>query len=541
VYTVLLAIGLSACGGAHQQVDLIVHNAKVYTVDSSFAVVEAFAVKDGQFVAVGSSQEILSAYQAANTIDAQGQPVYPGFFDAHCHFYGYGMALQEANLVGIASYEAMLDTLKAFAAAHPEQPWLLGRGWDQNNWLDKEFPTKDALDTLFPNKPVYLVRVDGHAALVNQKALDLAGITASTRIDGGAILLKNGQPTGVLIDNAFKQVGALVPAPDEAIVRRALQQAEQNCFAVGLTTLSDAGLDYRTIDLIDQMQQKGVLQIRVYAMLSASRGNLSRYLDKGIYSTERLNVRSFKIYADGALGSRGACLLAPYRDKPDEMGFLLASPAQLDSLVGLIGSKGFQVNTHCIGDSANRLLLDIYGKYLQEQNDRRWRIEHAQVLDPNDFVKFAKYSVIPSVQPTHCTSDMYWAEERLGKDRIPYAYAYHTLLQQNGMVALGSDFPVEDISPLYGFHAAVVRQDAKGFPQGGFQKQEALSREDALRGMTIWAAHANFEEKIKGSIEAGKYADFVILAKDLMNAPETELRNIPIQATFVAGKEVYRR
>jgi predicted amidohydrolase YtcJ len=264
-------------------------------------------------------------------------------------------------------------------------------------------------------------------------------------------------------------------------------------------------------------------------------------LQKGFIQTERLQVRSFKIYSDGALGSRGACLLAPYSDKPDETGFLLQSPKALDSLIALMDAKGFQINTHCIGDSANRVILDIYGKYLKGKNDKRWRIEHAQVVESEDFKKFAAFQVIPSVQPTHCTSDMYWAGDRLGKDRIKNAYAYKKLLDQAGVVALGSDFPVEHINPLYGFHAAVARQDAKGYPKEGFQMEDALSREATLRGMTIWAAQANFEEKNLGSIEVGKRADFVWLQEDLMQLAAEKIRDLPVQKTFVGGVAVFEK
>lgn len=524
-----------------QSVDLIVHNATIYTVDAAFSKAEAFAVKDGKFVAIGKSADILARYTAKQQLDAQGKFIYPGFADAHCHFYYYGLGLQEANLVGTSSFEEVLDKLKAHRQKYPNKPWIIGRGWDQNDWENKAFPSKEKLDELFPDTPVLLTRVDGHAALANQKALTMAQITPQTPISGGLIEQKNGKLTGILVDNAIKLVSQLIPPPTEADIEKALLDAQTNCFAVGLTHVADAGLDRNIIDKINDLHQKGKLQMRVYAMVSSTPNNITHFLQKGFIQTERLQVRSFKIYSDGALGSRGACLLAPYSDKPDETGFLLQSPKALDSLIGLMDAKGFQINTHCIGDSANRVILDIYGKYLKGKNDKRWRIEHAQVVESEDFKKFASFQVIPSVQPTHCTSDMYWAGDRLGKDRIKNAYAYKKLLDQAGIVALGSDFPVEHINPLYGFHSAVARQDAKGYPKEGFQMEDALSREATLRGMTIWAAQANFEEKNLGSIEVGKRADFVWLQEDLMQLAAEKIRDLPVQKTFVGGVAVFEK
>jgi len=318
-----------------------------------------------------------------------------------------------------------------------------------------------------------------------------------------------------------------------------LLEAQKECFKYGLTTVSDAGLNQDDIELIDKMNKEGSLKIRNYVMVSLGIRNLEYYIKKGIYKTDRLNVRSFKLYADGALGSRGACLLKPYSDEPTKTGFLLLSPAELERSLTAIYNSDFQANTHCIGDSANRLILNLYGKLLKEKNNRRWRIEHCQVVDNQDVPKFGKYSVIPSIQATHATSDMYWADERLGNERVKTAYAFQDLLKQNGVVANGSDFPVEFVNPLFGFHSAVARQDANNFPTNGYQMDNALSREQALKAMTIWSAYANFEEKERGSIEAGKMADFVILEGDLMKEPKEKLRNIKVINTFVGGEKVY--
>jgi len=537
---ILLILGLSSCR-EKTPVDLILYNAKVYTVDNDFTVTEAFAVQDSKFVEVGSSDFIRTKYQSNQEIDAGGRPVYPGFIDAHAHFVGYAQNLQQADLVGTNSYAEVVARLSEQRQKYPQSAWLLGRGWDQNDWTNKDFPTNDTLNQLFSEVPVLITRVDGHAALANAQALALAGVTTATSITGGVIEKKNGKLTGLLVDNAVDLVSEKIPALRSNELQQALQAAQQNCFAVGLTTLDDAGLEKPVIDLIDSMQRAGTLKMRLYAMLNPSETNKANYYKNGPYQTSRLTVRAFKIYADGALGSRGASLLHPYHDKPNEAGFLLQDMASYRKIAQELYQLSFQMNTHAIGDSANRLILDIYGKTLKTKNDHRWRIEHAQVVNPQDMAKFGRYSILPSVQPTHATSDMYWAEERLGPARIAHAYAYQQLLKQNGLLPLGSDFPVEHINPLYGFHAAVARQDAKNYPSHGFQKENALSREEALRGMTIWAAYANFEEKDKGSIERHKYADFVILADDIMTLDVSKLRTVPVRQTFLNGEEVYRR
>lgn len=520
------------------RVDLIVHNGLVYSADSTFTTHEAFAVKDGKFVAVGSNADIMKQYEADSVIDAGGKAIYPGFYDPHSHFMGLGGMLDVADLVGTTSYEEIVEKLKAFRAAHPDRTWLLGRGWDQNDWDDTRFPDKTLLDKAFPDVPVYLTRIDGHASLVNSKALELARVTAGSSVEGGLVELKNGSPTGILVDNAQGLVGQAIPDRTKEEKIKMLQAAEKTCLTYGLTTVSDAGLSRSDIELIDEMQQEGTLKIRDYAMISVSPENLDYYLPKGPYQTERLTVRAFKIYADGALGSRGACLLAPYADARTT-GFLVTSPVNLEKYTARIADSEFQANTHCIGDSANRLMLNLYGKYLKGPNDRRWRIEHAQVVAKADVPKFGRYSIIPSVQPTHATSDMYWAGKRLGPERVKTAYAFKDLLKQNGYIALGSDFPVEAVNPLYGFHAAVARVDDKGYPAGGFQMENTLTREEALRGMTSWAARANFEEQTRGSIEPGKYADFVILEKDIMKIPLPEIRTVKVVRTVVGGESLH--
>lgn len=526
---------LISCKSGKLKVDAIYTNGIVYTVDSSFHVEQAFAIQQGKFLEVGKNETILSKYESDSVIDLKGKFVYPGFIDAHCHFYGYGAGLQTVNLLNCKSAEEMLQRVIDFYKKNKGE-WIIGRGWDQNLFLDKKFPQRDMFDKAFPETPVFLQRVDGHAALVNGEALKRAGINSSLKISGGVIENINGKLSGILIDNAVALMEKSLPKPRREQIEDALLKAQENCLRVGLTTVDDAGLDRNIIEIIDSLQKTGKLKIRIYAMISATKENRDYYLKKGIYKTDLLNVRSFKVYADGALGSRGACLLKPYTDKTTQSGFLLNSILFFDSLAKECNQYGFQMNTHCIGDSANRLLLNIYSKALATKNDKRWRIEHAQVVSMEDIEKFGKYNVIPSVQPTHATSDMYWAKDRLGSERVKTAYAYQSLLKQNTTIALGSDFPVEDINPLYGFYAAVARQDKDQFPAGAFQSENALTPEQALRGMTIWAAFANFEEKEKGSIEKGKFADFVILDHDLMNSPIRTCRDLKVLRTVINGR-----
>ncbi len=533
-----LLLLLSSCTNM-QEADLIIHDAKVYTVDSSFSTKEAFAVKDGKIIAVGKSEDILARYDAKEKIDAQGKAVYPGFIDAHAHFVGYGQSLFSVNLYDCGSMDEVVERVKKFAAEHPAEAWITGRGWDQNKFPGKQYPTNEKLNELFPDKPVLLQRVDGHAAIANAKALSIASVQPNQQLTGGKIETRNNQLTGILIDNAVDLVTAKIPKPAKADYEKWLTKAQENCFAQGLTTITDCGLMYRDVEMIDALQKEGKLQMRLYIMLSDDTANFNRYLAKGPYKTDKLFVKGFKFYADGALGSRGACLLRPYNDQPGWNGFLLSSIAHFDSAAAMLAKTDFQMCTHAIGDSANRIILNIYNKYLPANNDKRWRIEHAQLVNENDFALFGKASVVPSVQPTHATSDMYWASERVGNERIKTGYAYKQLLQQNNWIPLGTDFPVEDISPFRTFLAAVFRRDAKGFPPAGFQPENALTKEEALKGMTTWAAKADFLDKEVGSIEVGKTADFIILDKDLMKATEQEVLSIKPVATYSAGKKVF--
>ncbi len=534
----LLIIVFVGCDSSKEEADLLVFNANVYTVDDQFGKAEAFAVKDGKFLEIASAEALKEKYEFTEEIDAEGKAVYPGFIDAHAHFYGLGMQQQRVDVTGTKSFDEVVTRVVEFQQKN-RVDFIVGRGWDQNDWEIKEFPVKDTLDRLFPDTPVALTRIDGHAMLVNQAALDAAGITTETEFKGGDIEQKDGKLTGILVDNPMMLIERITDDVDPDTQAEALRDAQDICFSYGLTTVDDAGLDRSVIEMIDSLNNDGDLKIRLYAMISNTQENLDYYLEKGPYKTDRLNVRSVKFYGDGALGSRGAALKEEYSDRPGHFGALLSPVSEFKETAERIAKSEFQMNTHAIGDSANYLVLKTYDSLIGNSEDRRWRVEHSQVIAPEDFDYFSK-NIIPSVQPTHATSDMYWAEDRLGEERIQGAYAYKKLLNQAGMVALGTDFPVEKVNPFLTFYASVDRQDTGNYPEGGFMKDQALSREETLKGMTIWAAYSNFEEEEKGSIEPGKFADFVILDRDIM---EVEIDSVPdtkVLGTFVNGEQVYK-
>ncbi|MEJ6623678.1 MAG: amidohydrolase [Flavobacteriaceae bacterium] len=522
-----------------ESVDLLVVNAKLYTVDPSGAGGTAFAVHNGRFVAIGESAALTARYRALHTIDAGGKAITPGIIDAHCHFYGLGQNQQIVDLVGTKSYQEVLDRVVAFNDEKPTT-FIRGRGWDQNDWEVKEYPTKEALDALFPNTPVALERVDGHAYLVNQAALDLAGIHNNTVVSGGSIEKKGGVLIGILVDNPMALVDAVMPVPSISDKITALKDAERIAVSYGLTTVNDAGLNRDIIEIIDSLQKTGDLKIRLYAMVSNSKENLDYFLPKGIIETPRLRVGSIKVYADGALGSRGATLKEAYSDRDGHFGSMVTPIDEIEALAKRLAETDYQMNTHAIGDSANIAVLRAYTTALKGKKDKRWKVEHAQIISLEDFDYFSK-GIIPSVQPTHATSDMYWAEDRLGAKRMQGAYAFKTLLNKAGTIALGTDFPVEQLSPFLTFLAATARQDTAEFPKGGFQVQEALTREETLKGMTLWAAHSNFQEMERGSISVGKMADFVIYNTDMMVIPLSEVPKVTVQQTYIDGQLVYKK
>lgn len=530
---------VSSCKSG-QKVSLIVHHAIIYTADKNFSVQQAMAINDGKIIAIGTNDAILQQYQSDAVTDAGGKCIYPGFIDAHCHFTGYATDMWKCDVTGTKSFAEVTQAIKQYAATAKTE-WLYGRGWDQNDWAVKEFPDKKILDSLFPDRPVFLKRIDGHAALANQKALDIAGVTTATKVEGGSIEIKNGLLTGLLLDNAMDIVEHKIPLINDQLAQQYFLLAQDSCFQYGLTGVHDCGISEHTVALVDAAQQKGELKMKIFALLSDSAQYYERWIRKGPYKTSLLHVGGFKLYADGALGSRGACLLQPYADKPGWNGFLLSNQAHFSNIAQQLANTNFQLCTHAIGDSGNRIILKIYADVLKGKNDKRWRIEHAQVVNENDLDLFGSNNIIPSVQPTHATSDMYWAEERLGTERIKTAYAYQQLLKQNAWMPLGTDFPVEAINPFKTFYAAVARMDEKGFPGGGFQRQNALNRKEALLGMTYWAAKAAFEENEKGSLEVGKAADFFIANTDIIECGVPAILQTKVSATFINGKKVFAR
>ena len=504
------------------KVDLIVHNANVYTVDNQFSKANAFAVKDGKFVAIGSDKEIFRHYNAYQTLDAQGQSIYPGFIDGHCHFVGYGETkVRYADLYGCKSFEEVLERL-AKHNKNNDSDWLLGRGWDQNLWEVKQFPENTELNKKFPDKKVLITRVDGHAVLVSDNVLKLIGLYGKSGIDI--------KPNGILLDNAADMAKSIVPPLNNTQKINALKIAQRDCFKHGLTGVTDAGLDIKSIALIDSLQQRDVLKMKINAMINPDDETMDYFMKFGVIEKERLTVRSVKIYADGALGSRGAKLLEPYADAPETSGLFIENQEFYDHVCEKAYEAGYQICCHAIGDAGVHMILNEYAKFLKGENDLRWRIEHSQVVAPQDFALYKAYNIIPSIQATHCTSDMPWAEERLGSERVKYAYAYKTLLLQNGWLINGTDFPIEHISPLKTFYSSVARKHLT---------DNKLSREEALKSMTIWAAKGYFAEDRKGNIEIGKEADFVILSDDIMSIEEEKIPGVKVVNTFIDGEMVY--
>jgi len=526
-----------SCSSEKIKIDLLVKNANIYTVNDSFEIVEAFVVNKGKIVAVGLLNDLETTYKPTSLFDAQGKTIIPGLIDAHAHLLNLGISMQQVDLVGSESYQEVLKRVITFQENN-NSDYIIGRGWDQNDWEVKEFPTKKELDFIFPNTPVSLTRIDGHAMIVNSKAIEMAGITKNTKIAGGEVILKNDEPSGILIDTPMGLVWNTYPEKDKAYYIKALKDAEKKCLEFGLTTIDEAGTNRFVIDLVDSLQQAGEMSIRIYAMITKDTSNLEYYLNKGIVKTDRLNLRSVKVWADGALGSRGAAMKDEYSDQPGKHGAMITGEAELTSLAKRIVNAGYQMNTHAIGDSANISVLRVYTEILKNEEDPRWRVEHAQIVSNSDFNYFSN-KILPSIQPTHATSDMYWAEDRVGKERIKGAYSYKTLLEKSGLVVLGTDFPVEKVNPMYTFYAAVARKDLDNYPEGGYRIDEGLTREETLKGMTIWAAYSNFEEDEKGSIEIGKFADFTVLEKNIMEIPINEIPSVKVHATFINGEMVF--
>lgn len=539
--------------GAQTKADLVLVNGKIYTVDNARPIASALAVRAGRILFVGSDAEARAlATESAQVIDLNGKTAIPGIIDAHAHLLGLGDMLRRVNLAGSASYDEVIERVKSWAKDVKPGEWILGRGWDQTRWQSKEFPTHDALSRAFPNNPVVLERVDGHAYVVNAKAMELAHVSSSTADpEGGRIIrIASGAPTGVLIDNAQDLIDRAIPVPTRAVIRKAILAAVAECNRWGLTGVHDAGVEPDTIGIYEELAKAGNYNLRNYVMLAdpgepgSATASRNPYLLRGPQSAlydGHLWIRAIKLYADGALGSRGAALLAPYADEPANSGLLRSRPEYIRAWAEAGLRRGFQVNVHAIGDRGNRIVLDGFESALRTvpTANHRFRIEHAQVLSPEDIPRFAKLGVIPSMQPTHQTSDMRWAETRVGAKRIRGAYAWRSLLNTGVVIPSGTDFPVEEVNPLLTFHAAVTRQDPTNWPEGGWYPEQKMTRDEALQSMTIWPAYAGFQESVLGSLTPGKYADFVVLDRDIMRIPDTEILATRVLSTWIGGKRVY--
>jgi len=534
IFVLLLIYNL---GCTNNKADLIVINSKIYTANKSNEVAKSIAIRNGKIIDIDNIN-LDYKYEAKEILDANEKTILPGLIDSHCHFYNLGLDQQVVDLRGTNSFEEIIERLKVYDLNN-ESNVILGRGWDQNDWEIKQFPVNSELNSIFKNKLVVLERIDGHAYIVNDNALQLAGIDENTLVRGGLVLLKDNKPTGVLIDAPMSMVDKVLPEKTIKEKVNALKQAEEISFSYGLTTVDDAGLGMEIIDLIDSLHKSNELKIKIYAMVSVSKTNIQKLKKTGKIKTPKLNVRSFKVYGDGALGSRGAALKKPYCDDPHNYGFLRTDIKDLKYYAYEIANMGFQMNTHAIGDSTVSVLLREYQKVLNDINDPRWRIEHSQVVDLNEFNLYND-KILPSVQPTHATSDMYWAYDRLG-ERIEGAYAFKDLLTSSKRIALGTDFPVERVNPFHTFYSSIERKDLTGYPHNGFQIENALSREETLKGMTIWGAYFNFEENEKGSIEKGKSADFIIIDQNIMEIEAAKIPNTKVLKTFVDGELVYQK
>jgi predicted amidohydrolase YtcJ len=546
---VLFSFALAPALAAQEPADLIVTNAHIYTVDENRPLAEAMAIRDGRVIFIGSARGA-EVFAGARTerLDLDGKTVIPGMVDAHVHLTGLGIALRAVDLVGTRSYEEVIERVVERARTTPEGEWIRGRGWDQNDWAVTDFPTHEALSRAVPNHPVYMTRVDGHAGLVNARALELADVTAATQDPEGGRIIRDaaGNPTGVLIDRAQSIVAAVIPERTDQEIREAIVAAIAEANKWGLTGVHDAGVGPSTIDLFEELAREGRYDLRNYVMISSSDESLEKYFARGPQEglhDGRLWIRSIKVSADGALGSRGAALLEPYSDDPGNSG-LITTPYERVREVAVRGLRnGFQVNVHAIGDRTNRMVLDAFESAFEEvpTADHRFRIEHAQIVHFQDLQRFAELDVIPSMQGSHQTSDMYWAIDRLGWTRVQGAYAWRTLLNSGVVIPNGSDFPVEAVNPLISFKAFVTRQDADGWPAGGWFPDERTTREEALKSMTLWPAHGAFMEGVSGSLSPGKFADFVVLDQDIMKIAPERILDTRVLMTVLGGKVVYRR
>jgi len=538
---------MEATTRGRERVEAVFYNGNVYTLDPGRPVAEAVSVGGGRIVAVGASQELLdSCGPAALRFDLGGLTVIPGLTDAHAHFKGYAEGKKKIDLVGTASLKDMIRRLAERVGRSGKGRWILGRGWDQNDWPETSFPVKAALDRVAANNPVLLVRVCGHAAVANSEALRLAGITAETPDPPGGKIGRNagGEPTGMLFDDAIRLVTGIVPPLSREEKKRLMVEAAHDCIAVGLVGIHEMGVGGETISIYRELVDEGRLPLRLTVYFDSDKEGLDSLLEAGPllgYAGNRLSVVGVKFYSDGSLGARSAALIEDYTDDPGNRGIVVKDADTLYRQIGLCHGKGFQTATHAIGDRGNRMMLDILERVLREQPaaDMRHRIEHAQIIEPGDIPRFARLGIVPSMQFTHCTSDMPWVEDRLGPDRLEGAYAWRSLRDTGCRIPGGSDFPVESINPFLGIYAAVTRKDTGGAPRGGWMPGQCLTVEEAVRAFTIDAAYAGHEEDLRGSIEPGKLADFIVLSTDIMHMEPDGIHGITVLATILGGEVVY--
>lgn len=547
-----------------QSVDLIIHNGRIHTMDDNNTIHEAIAIRDGKIVEVGPERQILNKYSAEEYIDIQSKDVYPGWVDAHGHIMNYSRSKLSVDLIGCKSYDEMLLRIERYQSKY-KRPFIIGRGWDQSLWGD-EMPTNERLNELFPDIPVCLFRIDGHAMLANDYLIEKSNVIEKYHADpelfnGGhyeyelvrtvpseeSLNLPNTagadghvgvhQPTGVFVDNAMNPILDILPDFPKKELVASMLEVQDELLMYGITGVHEAGLTNKEFKLIDRLVNQGKLKINIYGMLLPDDKNIAFARQKGIYKNENLYVRSFKVYGDGALGSRGAFLKHPYHDRKDHIGYLTTSRTNLSKILKICQETGYQMNTHAIGDSTNKIILDLYKEMYEFNPDHRCRIEHAQIVDPKDFNIFSEAGVFPSVQPTHATSDHRWAESRVGPNRMDGAYAFKSILNAYGMLAIGTDFPVEYIDPFRTIHSAVNRKTAENAPAGGFLASESITLHECLLGMTKWAAFASFQEKELGTLEKGKDATISIFEKPV--AVRDEYQSNFAFMVFIKGKKVY--
>jgi hypothetical protein len=536
---VILLLGLAAAPLPAQMADWLVENGVIYTGNPKLPKARALAVRGDRIVAVGDDLSGLAGPRTSRT-NLQGAAVLPGLIDAHAHMRGLGGLLESRDLRFVPTVAAIAAYVAELAASRPKGEWVTARNWDQTNW-GGALPTASDLDKAAPDHPVYLTRVDGHAAWVNSAALRAAGLTAKTPDPPGGKIIRDaqGNPAGVLIDRAMGLVRSKIPPASFEQIKRQLELAAKECARLGLTGVHDAGVSREDLRAYRELIAENRFPLRVYAMIGGDGALWREYLARGIETGDKLTVRSIKLYADGALGSRGAALWQDYSDEKGNTGLLMTTKEAIEQVARDAAAKGFQVCTHAIGDRANRIVLDAYAAALGGRNDKRFRVEHAQVISLPDFKLFEDYSVIASIQATHATSDMRWIAQRIGPDRVAGAYAWQRFLKLGVPVANGSDFPVEEPNPMLGLYASVTRQDLKGQPPGGWTPEQRMSRAEALHSFTLGAAYAAFEEKTKGTIEPGKLADFIVLDRDVMTVEASRIPTAKVRMTVLGGRIVH--